>query len=298
WLGDEGIVVHGALLLNKGKALYKDFFEFYPPIAFLVTQLWLKLTGHSLAGARILVVLVIAGISFLTCLICLRVSKSRPVSAALTFTWALSSQGFWTQIDHHWFTTLFSLIAFLNLLPGRSQRIHPFFCGFAAGASALTTSGRGALVFSAAFLTILARGNKIDTWKYIGGAASISALVLLYVIANGSFVAAYQDIIVFTASRYIGIESVPFGLGTKVQYFAVSLMFPVAAVLATLAVLQGRLRLLRDYNFRAALAFGIAGFLGCFPSPDAAHLLFAAPLMLPLLSISLVKIPHDRWQTQ
>ena len=299
WLGDEGIFIHGALLLNNGKTLYKDFFEYHPPIAFLVTQLWLMLAGPSLAGARVLVVLLIAGISFFTCLICLRTSESRPVSAALTFIWAISSQGHWTAIDHHWFTTLFSMIAFLSLLPGRSQRIHPFFCGFAAGASALTTSGRGALVVLAAFLTILVRGDKIDTWKYVGGGASIAALVLLYVVANGSFVAAYQDIIVFAATRYIGsIEPVPFGSGTGVQYFATTLMFPVAAVLATWAIIQGRARILRDHKFRAALAFGMAGFLGCFPRPDAGHLLFAVPLILPLVSISFVEMPQSRWRTQ
>ena len=116
WLGDEGVFLRAAILLNDGKTLYNDFFEFHPPIAFVVMQLWLKLTGPSLAGARMLVVLVVAGISFLTCLICLRVSKSRPLSAALPFIWALSSQGFWTQINHHWLATFFSLIAFLNLL--------------------------------------------------------------------------------------------------------------------------------------------------------------------------------------
>jgi uncharacterized protein DUF6056 len=286
------------MLLNNGKTLYNDFFEFHPPIAFLVTQLWLTLTGHSLAGARVLILLIVAGISFLTCLICLRVSKSRAASAALTFIWALSSQGFWTQINHHWFATFFSLLTFLNLLPDRNQRIHPFFCGFAAGATALTTSGRGSLIVFAAFLTIFSRRDKIDTWKYIGGGASISALVVLYVLANGSFVAAYQDVIVFAATRYSDIESVPFGRGISVQDFAVGLMFPVAAALAIVAILQNRLRVLRDYNFRAALAFGMAGFLGSFPRPDAWHLLCAAPLILPLLSISLVKIPHSRWQAQ
>jgi hypothetical protein len=298
WLGDEGIFLRAAVLLNNGKTLYNDIFEFHPPIAFLVPQLWLMLTGQSLAGARVLIVLTVAGISFLTCLICLRISKSRPVSAALTFLWALSSQGFSTQINHHWFATFFSLIAFLNLLPGRNQRTRPFICGFAAGATALTTSGRGSLIVFAAFLTILARGNRTDIWKYIGGGALISALLLLYVIANGSFAAAYQDVIVFAATRYSGIESVPFGHDIGVQNFAVGLMFPVAAVLALLAMLQSRLRGLRDYNFTAALAFGIAGFLGCFPRPSAWHLLYAAPLILPLLSISLVKIPHRRWQTQ
>lgn len=75
-------------------------------------------------------------------------------------------------------------------------------------------------------------------------------------------------------------------------------MFPATAILAIFAMLQSRLRVLRDYSFRAALAFGIAGFLGCFPRPDAWHLLCAAPLILPLLSISWVKIPCSRWRTR
>ena len=298
WLGDEGVFLRAAMLLNDGKTLYNDFFEFHPPIAFLVMQLWLKLPGPSLAGARVLVVLIVAGIAFLTCLICLRVSKSRPLSAALPFLWSLSSQGFWTQINHHWLATFFSLIAFLNLLPDRNQRIHPFFCGFAAGATALTTSGRGALIVFAAFATILAHRNKVDIWKFIGGGDLILALVLLYVIANGSLVAAYQDVIIFAATKYSGIESVPFGRAISVQNFAVGLMFLTAAALAIFVLFQSRLRVLQDHNFRAALAFGIAGFLGCFPRPDAWHLICAAPLMLPLLSLSLVKIPHRRWQTQ
>jgi hypothetical protein len=298
WLGDEGVFLRAAMLLNSGKALYRDFFEFHPPIAFLLTQLWLTLTGHSLAGARVLILLIVAGIAFLTCLICSRISKSRSVSAALTLLWALSSQGFWTQINHHWFTTFFSLITFLNLLPDRNQRIRPFLCGFAAGATALTTSGRGALVVFAAFVTILARGDKAAIWKYIAGGASISALVLLYVIANGSLVAAYQDVIVFAATNYSDIEPVAFGRGIGVQDFAVGLMFPLAAVLAIAAMLQSRLRVLRDYNFRTALAFAAAGLLGCFPRPDAWHLLCAAPLILPVLSIGLVKIPRGRWQTR
>jgi len=298
WLGDEGVFLRAAMLLNNGKTLYTDFFEFHPPIAFLVTQLWLTISGHSLAGARVLVVLTVAGISFLTCLICFRTSKSRLAPVALTFIWALSSQGFWTQINHHWFTIFLSLVTFLNLLPGRNQRIHPFLCGFAAGATALTTSGRGALVVVAAFLTILSRGNKADIWKYVGGGASISALVLLYLMANGSLVAAYQDVIVFAATKYSGIESVPFGRAISVQNFAVGLMFPAAAILALSVLLQTRLRVMRDYNFRAALAFAIAGFIGSFPRPDAWHLLCGAPLLLPLLAIGLAKIPPGRLHTQ
>src|SRR5262249_16951253 len=45
-----------------------------------------------------------------------------------------------------------------------------------------------------------------------------------------------------------------------------------------------RLRTLRDPMFRTSLAFALAGFIGCFPRPDVAHIAFAAPLACPLLA--------------
>ena len=150
----------------------------------------------------------------------------------------------------------------------------------------------------AAFLSILSRNDKVDTWKYIGGVASTSALVLLYLIAHGSFYAAYQDIIVFAATRFSDIQPVRFGNGTHLQDFAITVMFPAAAILAILAMLQGGLRLAQDYDFRTAVAFAIAGFLACYPRPDVIHMLFVAPLALPLLSISFVQVSRNRWQAQ
>jgi len=298
WLGDEGMWLHGATLLHDGRVLYRDFFEVHPPLVFLITQFWLMFVGHSLAGARILTVLCVAGSAFFTFLICSRVSKSRVTSAALTLIWALSSQGLWPEISHHWLTTLFSLIAFFNLLPNPDGRIRPFLCGFAAAAGAWTTSTSGSFAVFAAFLSILSRNNKVDTWKYLGGVASASALVLLYLVAHGSFYAAYQDIIVFAATRFSDIQPVPFGHATSLQDFAITVMFPAATILAALAMLQSRLRLARDYNFRAAVAFAIAGLLACYPRPDVVHILFAAPLALPLLAISFVQISCSQWQAR
>jgi hypothetical protein len=40
----------------------------------------------------------------------------------------------------------------------------------------------------------------------------------------------------------------------------------------------------RDRVLRTCIAFGVAGFVGCFPRPDNVHIAFAAPLVCPLLA--------------
>jgi hypothetical protein len=49
-------------------------------------------------------------------------------------------------------------------------------------------------------------------------------------------------------------------------------------------------RFFRDRLLRACAAFGLAGFLGCFPRPDIAHIAFAAPLVCPLLAYGMERL--------
>src|SRR5262245_48516518 len=44
WLGDEGVLVHGAERLLRGRKLYVDFFEFLPPGGFIIVMGWFGLT--------------------------------------------------------------------------------------------------------------------------------------------------------------------------------------------------------------------------------------------------------------
>jgi len=50
WLGDEGVVVHGAERLLRGEALYRDFFEFLSPGNFLAVAAWMRLAGADFAA--------------------------------------------------------------------------------------------------------------------------------------------------------------------------------------------------------------------------------------------------------
>src|SRR5437870_5405854 len=61
WLGDEGVLLHGADRMLRGSTLYVDFFEFLPPGGFVLTAAWFSLTGVSLLSARTLAILTIVG---------------------------------------------------------------------------------------------------------------------------------------------------------------------------------------------------------------------------------------------
>ena len=65
WLGDEGVLLHGAVRVLDGQTLYRDFFEILPPGAFLIPAAWLKVFGAGFVSARVFSSLVIATIAAL-----------------------------------------------------------------------------------------------------------------------------------------------------------------------------------------------------------------------------------------
>src|SRR5260370_16482651 len=62
-------------------------------------------------SARLLAILTIAGIACFTYLACRELCNNRFYPALLTVAWAVMTQGYWTEISHHWFTTLFASVA-------------------------------------------------------------------------------------------------------------------------------------------------------------------------------------------
>lgn len=88
----------------------------------------------------------------------------------------------------------------------------------------------------------------------------------------------------WTAERYTTIQSVPFGAFANIQNVPLKFAFPLVALLALLVCVRNRAASLLDPAFRSGVAFAIAGFGGCFPRPDIAHIAFALPLACPLLA--------------
>ena len=304
-LGDEGVLLHGADRMLRGDRLYADFFEFLPPGGFILTAAWFKLAGISLLSARILAILTIVGIAAFTFLACRQASGNAPLSAFLTLGWVMMSQGLWTQALHHWFTTLFSMICAWAALasleqPQRSLR-WPLIAGAAGGTAGMVTPTRGALAVIAAFTAFLnLRQNRAVTIAYVLAIALVPVGLIAYLVATQTFVAAFDDVILFTATRYASIQPVAFGAGAWPQNFLLKFLFPLAALLTLLVCARDWRVCIRDHRLRVLAAFGLAGFIGCFPRPDIGHIAFAAPLAFPLLAFCVRQLatgwhPAFRW---
>ena len=72
-------------------------------------------------------------------------------------------------------------------------------------------------------------------------------------------------------------------------------LFPLAALLTLLVCARDWRSCLRDRLLWPCAAFALAGFLGCFPRPDIAHIAFAAPLACPLLACCMTRLTQ-RWR--
>jgi hypothetical protein len=295
WLGDEGLLLHGAERILQGYRLYVDFFEFLPPGGFLITAAWFDMAGTSMSSARVLAILTIVGIACFTYLACRQVCRHTAISALLAAGWVVMSQGFWTEISHHWFTTLFSMVAAWATLvsiehPQRWLR-WPLIAGLASGAAAMVIPTRGAFAMLAAATAFMDfRRYRVELIVYVLASILVPACLMAYVIAHGALAAAFEDVIVLTAARYVPIQGVPFGYGQALQNFPLKYIFPLAAILTVFGCARLWRGFLRDRPLRTCAAFGLAGFLGCFPRPDMAHLAFAAPLVCPLLAYGMERL--------
>jgi hypothetical protein len=298
-MGDEGVLLNGAERMLRGSTLYVDFFEFLPPGGFLITEAWFSVAGISVGSARSLAILTFVGIACFTYLACWQASKNAPLSVVVTGGWALMSQGALTQISaqvsHHWFTTLFSMIAAWAALCSIEHTKRwlrwPLIAGAAAGMAAMITPHRGALAMLAAVAAFLNLRHRAELIVYGFGCALAPVTVLAYLAGHHALTAAFDDVIRFTATRYVAIQSVPFGYGG--QNPPLKYLFLLAALLTLLICTIEWRMCFRNRAFWSCAAFGLAGFLGCFPRPDLVHIAFAAPLVCPLLAYCMTRLAQS-----
>ena len=297
WLGDEGVTLHGAERMLRGDRIYLDFFEFLPPGCFAITATWFKVTGVSLVSARALAIVTAAAIACFTYLASRQASKHAPSSAFIAVGWVVLTQGNWTVVFHQWFTTLFVIIAAWATLVGieRSQRWPRWSltAGIVAGAAAMVTPSRGALAMLAAATPF---ANVHRYWRelivYLLGATLVPIFTVAYLVWQGALTEAFEDVILFPVKHYISIQPVPFGFET---IFPVKWLFPLTALLAILTCARLWPTSLSDRVLQTCAAFALAGFIGCYPRPDSAHLLYAVASVCPLLAYCMRQLT-THWQ--
>lgn len=287
WLGDEGVILHGADRLLRGETMYRDYFEFLPPASFLVVATWMRLIGAEFESIRLLAVCVIAAIAGLTYASARLVSGHRGLAAVLAVAWVALSQGGWTVISHHWFATLASMACAVALLSAL-RRPHPaarvLVAGLFAGAAAMMVSTRGALLCAAVTGIALTLRERRLIAAALGGIAVVPAATVLYLTVTASLAAAVADVVLFPARHYSGIQVVAFGAAGMPYQTPVVAFFPLTFLLAGAAIVGADRGIWREPGLRAALALAVVGFLGAFPRPDVTHIAFTAPLACPLFA--------------
>lgn len=287
-LGEEdGIWLNAAARLRQGQVLYRDFFQFIPPLSFLLVDGWTSVLGHSLEAARLLAILAIAGSACFTFLACRCATGHAGLSAALPLAWVVSSQGAMTQVNHHWFALFFSAVAawasMSAVQSGRTGIWRPALAGLACGAAGMVTQTQGALALLASATVFLdPRRPRREVLVFLIGVAVVPAGLVVRTAWQGALADAFESVILFTIQRYSAIQHRPYGFGMDLQTYPAVLLYP-ACVLALVVLAWHRWRaVLGDKPLLACIAFGLIGLVGAFPRADVWHINFTLPLALPL----------------
>src|SRR5262249_17115440 len=137
-------------------------------------------------------------------LACRQASRNAPLSALLVIGWVSMSQIISTQVSHHWFTTLFAMIAVWAALASLQSRrtLHlPLIAGVAAGTAGMIIPTRGALATLAALTAFLnLRRNRAGSIAYVLAVMLVPAGLLVYLALNHSLIDAFNDVIWFAAT--------------------------------------------------------------------------------------------------
>lgn len=245
-------------------------------------------------SARALATAIIVGIACFTYLACRQASKNSLLSASLAIAWVVMAQCVWpTQISHHWFTTLFAMITCWVVIIDveRSPRwpVWPLIAGAAAGAAAMVTPNRGAVVVLAAMTMFMRDRARIRLLAYVVGVALVPVGMFLYVVATHAVRAAFDDVILFPMQHYTSVQGVIFGRDTTFPSVPLACLFPVALLLTLIEYVRDWRANFRDSLLCSCTAFAIAGIAGCYPRPDIVHIAFVAPLACPLIAYCVMR---------
>lgn len=292
WLGDEGVVLHGAVRVLDGQALYRDFFEILPPGAFLIPAGWMRLFGSDFLAARALSAAVIAAVAALLYVSARQASGRRALAALLALPWAVRIS---IESNHHALTTAACMASATCLLSaldaGRSRLLALFGAGLFAGAAVTITHTRGALLCVAVLAVLLiVPGERRRCAPALAGMAILPVAMLLYLAATGTLVPAFDGLVRFPLTRYAAIQGVAFGRFATLADTAVVAFLPATALLTVIGVTVACGGLWQNRRFHVCLALAVVGLVGAFPRPDTPHLAYAAPLAAPLFALVVAEL--------
>jgi hypothetical protein len=128
---------------------------------------------------------------------------------------------------------------------------------------------------------------------YVFGCALAPAAALAYLLEQHTLVAAFDDVILYTAAHYTSVNKVPLGFGASRINVPLKYVFGIGALLTLIVCAFDWPAWFCDRRLRLCVALALAGFLGCFPRADIWHISFAAPLALPLLAFCMTRLTQS-----
>jgi hypothetical protein len=148
----------------------------------------------------------------------------------------------------------------------------------------------GAFIMLAALTAFLnLRRNRAQFVAYLFGCALAPAAVLAYLLEQHTLFAAFDDVILYTATHYTSVNNVPFGFDAATINRPLKYAFGLAALLTPIVCAFDWPAWFSDRRLRLCIALALAGFLGCYPRPDMNHIAQSAPFALPLLAFCMTR---------
>lgn len=216
---DEGVIVYGAERLLGGEMQYRDFWSVYSPGQFWVVAALFKLFGASLLVERAWDVVVRACIALLSYLIAARLAS--PALAVIAW---LISLGWLRVVGFYGYpllpATLFALLAALLFIrfaldPGKKAML--VLCGIATALAAGFRHDVGFYVFSCVAVSLIVlwvTTRSLDLGpslaRLLSGVLVAGLPIALYLLLNVPFQDLWSQLIVFPATVYPSVRSIPY----------------------------------------------------------------------------------------
>jgi hypothetical protein len=296
---DVGIVVGSADRMLHGQVPYRDFFLFIGIVGPLVTVAWFLLFG---SGALSMIALCVAvGVAtVLGTYWAARALVPAPWAAAAAFVPLFVGPLFWFTLSHHWFATLFMVLATASTLRiGSGPALNwALLAGACCGLAGLSHQGRGFLALVGVLAVVVLVREPAWRWRRVAAVLCGCGVVALTVLGPIALLVGLQTLVYslvwFVVAEYPKANQVPylafdlvptgfsvsgvFGALQAVLGFALLAIAPLGVVLLALrATAMRSLDLTRARQCASLALLGLVAWLGVLYQPSAIHIGYVAP---------------------
>ena len=303
---DESFFLYEAKRIRDGEVMYRDIFQFIPPLSAWTMALLFWAFGTTIAAARVTIAVVHGLTGVFVYLTCRQLGVRRPIAVLAPLAYLVICQPAWPYASWHWFSTNLSTLLLLVLLatpwPTRPRfaavpgLVAGFLLGMQHQKGTVMAAGTCA-VFCLDHIAGRVFGQR-DSWRrlagqmlwFLGAASLVAVPVLALSVALAGAEPVYDALVRFPLETYRQHFHVRWGQVAPLTEPVVATTFPVLLRFAPVAALIPLARMLasaarrRDRDgLRQRLALTVlsaASVASIWYFPDAVHIAFIGPVFL------------------